>query len=137
MALNYKDIKIGDEFSFEHFIDEDAVNKFAALTGDFNPLHVDQKYAEKTEFGGRISHGMLLASLFSTLVGMHLPGERALYISQDSRFRSPLPLNTKVKVEGKVTARFDALSMIELQTIIKDEKGKVVVDGVARVKVRQ
>lgn len=137
MALNYNDIKMGDEFSFERFIDEDLVNKFAALTGDFNPLHVDQKYAEQTEFGGRISHGMLLASLFSTLVGMHLPGEKALYISQESRFRSPLNLNTKVKVEGKVTAKFDALNMIELQTTIKDEEGKVVVDGLARVKVRQ
>src|SRR3989344_447305 len=137
MALNYEDIKIGDQFSFEHFIDEDSVNKFASLTGDFNPLHINQKYAEKTEFGGRISHGMLLASLFSTLVGMHLPGARALYVSQDSRFCSPLPLNTKVKVEGKVIAKFDALNMIELQTFIKDEKEKIIVDGVARVKVRQ
>ena len=50
MALNYEDIKIGDQFSFEHFIDEDSVNKFASLTGDFNPLHINQKYAEKTEF---------------------------------------------------------------------------------------
>ncbi len=134
--LKYEEIKIGDIFSFEYFVNESTVFKFAELTGDFNPLHVDESYAKETSFGGRIVHGMLLASLFSTLVGMLCPGERALYLSQDISFRSPLFFGKKIKVEGKVLSKFDGINVLEIKTLIKDLEGNIFVDGLAKVKVR-
>jgi acyl dehydratase len=61
------------------------VAAFAAISGDFSPLHMDDEYARGTEFGGRVVHGLLVGSLFSQLVGMHLPGKQALYLGQDQR----------------------------------------------------
>lgn len=134
--LTYEEIKVGDRFSFDYFIDENLVNRFAEVSGDYNPLHVKADYAEKTEFHGRIAHGMLLASLFSNLIGMHCPGERALYLSQEIRFRNPLPLNRRILISGEVVSKSDAVKIIELKTIINDEQGAVIVDGLARVRVR-
>lgn len=136
VELKYKDIKVGDVFSFERFIDESLVAKFAELSGDYNPLHMDKRYAEKTEFKERIAHGMLLASLFSNLVGMKCPGMGSLYFSQDIHFKKALPVNSKVKVEGKVAAKIDSVKIIEIKTSIKDSNNAVLVDGIARVKVR-
>lgn len=135
-SLLYEEIKIGDIFSFEYFVDESTVFKFAELTGDFNPLHMDESYAKETLFGGRIVHGMLLAGLFSTLVGMLCPGERALYLSQDISFRNTLFLGKKIKVEGKVLSKFDGINVLEIKTLIKDLEGNIFVDGLAKIKVR-
>ena len=66
-TLTLADLEVGQSFSIEHCFGSDEVDAFAALTGDYNPLHVDPDYAAGTEFGDRIVHGMLLASLFSTL----------------------------------------------------------------------
>jgi len=136
MALRYEEIKIGDVHSFERVIDEEAVNRFAELTGDKNPLHMNEEYARKTEFGGRIAHGMLAGSLFSTLVGMFCPGERALYLSQKVNFRKPIRLGEKIKIQGEVIKKSDALKTITLSTKIINDKNQVVIDGEAMAKVR-
>ncbi len=135
--LNYEDIKIGDIFDFERTITEDDVKKFAELTGDFSSLHMDGEYADKTEFRGRIAHGMLLGSLFSTLVGMMIPGERALYLSQDLKFKNPFRFPGKIFIRGKVDFKHDVNKVIEIKTEIRDEKNIMIVEGVARVRVRE
>ena len=88
-SANYKfdDITIGltKEFSIE--ITEPMINNFAEFSGDYNELHMDENYAATTKFGKRICHGMLLASFFSRLVGMSIPGKNALYFSQSINFQ--------------------------------------------------
>ena len=133
----YEDIQIGETVSFDRFVDEEAVERFAELSGDYNPLHVDARYAEHTEFGGPIVHGMLLASFFSTLVGMLCPGKRALYLGQELTFRNPLPVNSNVRITGTVERKSDATKIIWLKTTVITDKGMVVVDGTAQVKVRE
>lgn len=133
--LAYEDIKIGDVFSFEKMVDATAVGKFAEVSGDYNPLHMDDAYAIATPFGGRIIHGMFLASFFSTLVGMFCPGEHALYLSQDLKFKHPVKVGAKVVVRGQVVNKYDSTRVIEVVTTIIDG-GRVVVEGLARVKVR-
>ncbi len=132
----YETITIGDIFSFEREITESIVEQFAELTGDRNPLHMDEAFANTTEFNGRIVHGMLLGSLFSTLVGMLIPGEKCLYISQDLRFRRPLPLGSSIKIQGEVMAKSDATRMIDIKTTVVDDNQQLIVDGLAKVKVR-
>src|SRR6185437_455287 len=93
--LNFADIAIGQRYEIERQITKQDVERFAALSGDFNPLHLDPTYAASTEFGGCIVHGMLLASLFSHLVGMHIPGKYALYLGQDLSFRKAVMVGEK------------------------------------------
>ena len=70
----YNDLAVGQKAFIKKTITEEDLSHFISITGDINPLHVDEDFAEKTFFGQRIAHGMLSASLFSTLVGMHIPG---------------------------------------------------------------
>lgn len=135
-SFSFKDIKIGDTYSFERFIDAKLVKSFASLSGDYNPLHMDKPYAAHAQFGGRIAHGMLLASFFSALVGMLCPGIGCLYLSQDVRFKKPVFLNTWVVVKGTVTEKSDAASIIVLQTLVTDKEGVVLVEGEAKVTIR-
>ena len=87
---SYESIATGEEASFRRIIGESDVAAFAELTGDWNPLHMDSSFAATTQFGERIAHGMLVASYFSNLVGMYLPGRRALLLSPDVQFAKPV-----------------------------------------------
>lgn len=132
----YEAIKVGDTFSFERQIDEAALASFADLSGDRNPIHVDAAYARQAGFAGPVAHGMLLGSLFSTLIGMFCPGEYGLYLSQTLNFRRPVFAGSKVKIEGRITGKSDATRVVELETVIRNERGEVVVDGNAKAKFR-
>jgi 3-hydroxybutyryl-CoA dehydratase len=114
------------------FTDED-VRRFIEITGDVNPLHVDEEFASHSRFGGRIVHGMLTASVFSTMVGMFLPGTGAIYRSQTLTFLRPVP------VGATVTAHFVVLSVdrekhrLTIDSWIENEAGQRVVEGVCEV----
>ena len=115
---DYNDIKIGAVYSFTHTISEAHVKTFAELSGDFNPLHVNEKFGVKSKFGKNVVHGMLTASLFSRLLGMHCPGEKCLYLSQTMQFKMPLFYGEMVEVKGTVLGKVDALKMIKILTEI-------------------
>ena len=117
-------------------ITESHLDSFAKLSGDYNPLHMDAGYAKTTRFKKRICHGMLLASFFSKLVGMYLPGKNALYFSQTLNFESPCFVGDEITVEGKVIDKSESTKTITLNTSIHNQSGKRLVDGIARVIVR-
>jgi acyl dehydratase len=130
--LNFADIKEGATYQFTKKITRDCVLKFADLTGDFNPLHVDEEFGKKSQFQKNIVHGMLAGSLFSTLVGMNCPGKRSLYLSQTLNFKAPLFYDDIVTVKGTVIAKNEAVRIITLKTEIEKE-GKVCINGEAKV----
>ena len=133
-CLRYEDIKGGDSYSFTRIITAADIMSFAQLTGDHNPLHVDNAAAHQSPFGKNIAHGMLAGSLFSTLVGMHCPGRNALYLSQTLSFRSPIFPGDAITIKGTVREKNDSIRMITLKTeIINGDK--VAVEGTAQVKV--
>lgn len=137
MNLNdysYDEIKIGQKFDFKKLLAAEDIENFAKLTGDFNPLHCDDDYAKSTRFRGRIAHGMLAASLFSTIVGMLCPGKRSLYLSQSLNFKKPIPLNSEVIVRGTVKDKIKSINVISLHTEVI-YNGEVAVNGEAKVKV--
>ncbi len=131
---SYEDITVGDVYEFERLITKEDVMKFAELTGDHNPLHVDGEFGKKSEFGQNIVHGMLVASLFSTLVGMYCPGENALYLSQTLSFRRPLFIGLDLVVRGTVVAKLESLQVIRLKTQILHFNEELI-SGEAMVKV--
>lgn len=135
-VLTFRDIQVGQRFEIERTFTADDVERFATLSGDWSPLHLDPAYAASTEFGGCVLHGLLLASLFSRLVGMHIPGVSALYLGQDLAFRRPVLVGETVQASAKVTAKNEATATLALATEIRNGAGLVVVSGAAKVKVR-
>jgi len=133
----FDEIKIGLEYKFTEKITESRLDSFASLSGDYNPLHMDDIYAKTTKFKKRICHGMLLTSFFSKLVGMHLPGKNALYFSQTLNFQNPCFVGDIITVRGQVVDKSDATKIITLNTSIYNQDGICLVDGTAKVIIRQ
>jgi 3-hydroxybutyryl-CoA dehydratase len=94
-----EDMEIGLSREFTKIIEDYDIRQFANISGDRNPVHLDEVYARETMFGGRIAHGMLTASLFSTVIGEHLPGNGSVYLGQTLKFLAP------VRPGDEVTAR--------------------------------
>jgi 3-oxoacyl-[acyl-carrier protein] reductase len=135
-TLALADISVGDSFSTTRKFTAEDVRRYAELSGDFSPLHVSPEYGATTEFGGNVVHGLLVASLFSQLVGMRIPGERALYMGQDVAFRRPVMVGETVTAKASVTSVSPLTSMIQLATEIRNIENALVVSGTAKVKVR-
>lgn len=132
---NYDEIRVGDVFEFKRNLSIEDVDNYAKLTEDFNPLHCDEKYAKSTQFKSRIVHGMLVGSLFSTLVGMICPGKKNLYLAQSLNFKNPIYPNSELIVRGTVKSKSDTIKIIIINTEIL-VNGNVVINGEAKVKVR-
>lgn len=136
VSKKYADIHIGDKASFVTTITPETVEAFALLSGDHNPLHMDEVFAAATPFKGRLAHGMLAGAFFSRLVGMHLPGLYCVYLSQTLQFKNPVRLNTQVEISGVVSAKSDATQAITLQMcMIEVSSNTVLVGGEGLVKV--
>lgn len=134
---NFNEISISQKKTFSLTITNVMVEQFAKLSGDYNPLHMDEKYASSTKFKKRICHGMLLSSLFSRLVGMYLPGTNALYLTQNLKFISPCFIDDNITVVGEVIEKNDTTHIITLKTQITNDSNKKLVDGQAKVLVRE
>ena len=125
------ELKIGDAAQISKTITEEIVNEFARVTGDTNPVHTDQAYAEKTKFKGRIAHGVYSLGLFSTLLGNILPGYGTIFLSQEVTFLAP------VRIGDTITARVEVVELIaeknraKFRTTCTNQDGTVVVDGFA------
>ena len=134
--LSYDDISIGQQESFIIKITESMVEKFSNLSGDLNPLHMDNEFAKSSSFNKRIVHGMLLASFFSQLIGMKLPGKNALYFSQTLNFRSPCYIDDEIEVIGEVTEKSDSTQIITVSTTIFNKSKTCLIDGIAKIIVK-
>jgi 3-hydroxybutyryl-CoA dehydratase len=136
LEYSFDEIHTGLKHSFEVIINEELVEEFTKISGDFNPLHTDEEYAKITKFGKRVCHGMLLASFFSRLIGMYLPGKNALYFSQNLNFVKPCFIGDKITVHGEIIDRSEATRMIKIKTTVKNQEGNSLVEGTAQVLVR-
>lgn len=132
MAFSIDELKVGDKAFFERAVCEEDVYMFSQVTGDFNPIHVD-KYACKQVFKKRIAHGALLSGFISACIGMYLPGQGTVYLSQNSRFDSPVYFGDIVKVEVSVTEINTKENIVRLRTLCTNEKGHRVLTGEACV----
>lgn len=132
--LNFDEIKVGSSYSFKRTITSQDVLQFSSLSGDVNPLHVDDEFAKKSPFRRKVVHGLLTASLFSTLIGMYCPGQNSLYLSQTLRFKKPLFYDETVNVNGIVMAKVDSLKIVTIKTEIT-RGADLIVSGEAQVKI--
>ena len=129
MAVRIEDFEPGQHASFTKTFTEADMQRFIEITGDVNPLHVDEEFAAKTKFGRRVLQGMLTASIFSTMVGMLLPGTGAIYRSQTLRFLLPVYLGETVTAHFVVRSVDREKHRLEIDAWIENEAGQRVIEG--------
>jgi len=130
----FEDLTVGQTATFTKTITEADILMFAAVSGDTNPVHIDAEAAAASMFKERIAHGMLSASLISTVLGTRLPGPGTVYLGQSLKFRAPVKIGETVTATVKVTALDPAKRRATLETTCT-VKGKPVVEGEANVMV--
>jgi 3-hydroxybutyryl-CoA dehydratase len=128
----FEDLSIGQSEEMTYTVDEAAIVKFAEVSGDDNPVHLDEDYAAKTQFGGRIAHGMLSASYISAVIGTRLPGHGSIYLSQSLRFRRPVKIGDEVIAKATVSELDAERGRVTLATVCT-VAGKAVIEGEAVV----
>ncbi len=107
------------------------VESYARVTGDANPVHLDEAYAAKTRFKRRIAHGMLAGSFISALLGTRFPGPGTIYLKQDLAFRKPVYLGDVLEVSATVTSYRPEKAILRLATVCRNQRGEIVVEGEA------
>jgi 3-hydroxybutyryl-CoA dehydratase len=131
--LEVMKINIGDSASISKTITDGDIRAFADVTGDHNPVHLDDEYAAKTRFGSRIAHGMLSASLISAVIANQLPGAGSVYLSQTLKFVKPVFPGDTVTARVTVTGIRDDKPIITLETVCVNQHNEPVLKGEAMV----
>jgi 3-hydroxybutyryl-CoA dehydratase len=131
LGKSIHELKIGDSAQISKTITETDINDFARVTGDFNPVHLDQAYAEKTFFKGRIAHGLLSLGFISAILGNILPGHGAIYLSQEVKFLAPVRIGDTITAKVEVMELIPEKNRVKFRTTCINQEGKIVVDGTA------
>lgn len=129
----YDQLVIGDTDRFSKTVTETDIYLFAGVTGDLNPAHIDEAYAQGTFFKTRIAHGMLLAGFVSTVVGTRIPGPGSVYMEQTLRFLAPVRIGDTITAIGEVIEKIEEKKRVRLKTTCVNQEGVVVLEGEALV----
>jgi len=130
----FEDLSVGMTEVMSKTVTEADIVLFAGVTGDTNPVHLDQRFAETTLFKGRIAHGILAAGLISAVFGTKLPGPGCIYVGQDLRFKAPVKIGDTMLARVTVKELVPAKKRVVFDTVCSVD-GKVVVDGEATLMV--
>ena len=125
----FEDLKVGQEASMSRVVSEADIVAYAALSGDYNPVHLDPDYAAKTPFKERIAHGILSAGYISALFGMKLTGPGSIYISQTLNFKAPVKIDDRVETVVRLTelipekkrAKFECICSVGGKAVLTGE----------------
>lgn len=135
MDYEYDQLEIGMGAHFQKEITEEEVLRFSEMTGDKNPLHLDDSFAEQSQFGKRVVFGFLVSSYLSTIAGMHLPGTHSLILKVETNMKKPAFIGDTLTVKGTIEQKIDFGKIIILATEITNQKGDVLQEGKMHVKV--
>lgn len=131
--FTFDEITIGQSASYTKEVTEGDVQMFAAISGDKNPVHLDESFAAGTQFGERIAHGMLTGAFISAAIAMELPGPGSIYLGQTIRFTRPVKLGDTITVNLEVTEKKEKRGFVTLNCDAVNQEGKSVANGVAEV----
>ena len=133
-GLFFEDLAVGQTAVIARTITDADIVLFAGISGDTNPVHINEEFAAGTMFSGRIAHGMLTASFNSTVIGTRLPGPGCIYLSQSLRFKAPVRVGDTIWARATVTELFPEKRRAALSTTVT-VRDKVVLEGEALVMV--
>ncbi|GAW92962.1 MaoC family dehydratase [Calderihabitans maritimus] len=133
----FEEIKVGDSATFTKTVSETDIVLFAGITGDLNPVHIDEGFASKTIFQKRIAHGMLSAGFISTVLGTKLPGPGTIYLSQTLSFRAPVFIGDSITARVEVIEKLPEKQRLRLKTECFNQEGKLITTGEALVMFKE
>lgn len=131
----YDAVQVGQVAQYQRVITDEDITEFAEVSGDYNPVHMDEDFAKNTIFKGKIAHGLLAASFISTVLANKLPGPGTIYLKQDLVFKNPVRVGDTITTTLEVINKEDQTRRITLKTTCLNQKNMVVVDGQALVTV--
>ena len=129
------DLKIGDSFSTSRLVTDEIIRKFADVSGDYNPIHLDAEFAAKTRFGKRIAHGMLSGAFISAVLGNEFKNRKIVYLSQTMKFTAPVFIGDNVTATATVTNIRKDKGIVTLETVCTNQNGDTLVKGEAVVMI--
>lgn len=130
------DLIVGQTDEIKIDINNEDVQRFADLSGDYSPIHVDDNFAKEQGFDGRIVHGMLIGSYISQFVGMRLPGRYGILQSVDIGFRKPITVPARLSIEGEIVNISKAVGQVGLKIIVTDDHENLLATAKVRCIVR-
>jgi len=127
--MRFSDLSVGQSVERSREMTEELVNRYAELTGDFSPVHVDEEAAKQTRFGTRIAHGMISAGFLSAIIGMELPGPGTIWVAQSFKFKQPVKLGDTVTWTVTIAELFPKNQRATVKTVARNHRGELVIDG--------
>ena len=129
LGKKYEELEIGEEASFSKTITETDVNLFAGISGDFNPIHLNEEYARQTPFKTRIAHGALPQSLIAPVLGMKLPGMGTVVVEITCRFKAPTFFGDTITATARVTEKLEDKRWVRMALAWTNQRGETVAEG--------
>jgi acyl dehydratase len=129
------ELKIGDTFSTTREITDELIRAFAELSGDHNPIHLDEEFAANTRFGRRIAHGMLSGAFISAVLGYEFQERKIVYLSQTMKFTAPVFIGDRITTTATVARIREDKGIVVLDTICTNQNGEVTLKGEAVVMI--
>ncbi len=133
LGFTIDQLEVGQQSHFSKTVAESDVYLYAGISGDLNPAHINQAYAEQTAFKTRIAHGMLAAGFISTVLGTQLPGPGTIYISQSLKFMAPVRIGDTITATAEVVELNMEKKRARLKTVCTNQDGREVLVGEALV----
>ena len=128
-------MKIGDTFSASREVTDEVIRKFAEVSGDHNPIHLDEEFAKTTRFGKRIAHVMLSAAFISAVMGNEIKGQTVIYLSQTMKFTAPVFIGDTVTTTSTVAKIREDKGIVTLESICTNQNNETLVKGEAVIMV--
>ncbi len=129
--MTFEEINIGDSASYTKVVSREMVKAFSEISGDTNPIHLDEEYAKGTIFKENIAHGILVTGLISKVLGCDLPGYGAIYMSQQVSFKRPVKIGDEITATVEAISKDERRKTVTFRTYCKNQLGKIVIDGEA------
>jgi 3-hydroxybutyryl-CoA dehydratase len=129
------DLKIGDKFAISKQITDAVVRAFAELSGDYNPIHLDDVFAEQTQFKKRIAHGMISGALISAVLGNEFKDKKIVYLSQTMRFIAPVYIDDTITATATIINIREDKPVVTIETVCTNQTGGKVVTGEGKIMI--
>jgi len=133
--MNPLNIKVGDRFETTRLVTDELIRQFAELSGDHNPIHLDENFASKTQFRRRIAHGMLSGAFISAVLGFEFRERRIVYLSQTMKFVAPVFIGDTITTTATIKNIRESKGIVVLDTLCAKQDGTVTVTGEAVVMI--
>jgi 3-hydroxybutyryl-CoA dehydratase len=128
-------LKVGDKFTTNRLVTDELIRAFAEVSGDYNPIHLDDEFAKSTRFGKRIAHGMLSGAFVSAVLGNELKNMKVIYLSQTLKFTAPVFIGDTVTTTSTVIHIREDKGIVTSETICTNQNGETLVTGESKIMI--